>query len=256
VFLKTANTMFGCPRAALLLLHRWGQAGGEGATCAFMWGGGGGGEGGREGWGVTRAPGSSKLPCDRAPPLPLARACGPQTSPRWAPTTRRRCGAGAWGASFTRVYGLAGAGSWARRGAYWGGPLACRPCTPTSLTGLWIPVVAPPPSPPPPPAPPPPPPPPPAPPPPTPPLTPPHPPSTHAQPPVCVCVRAALVPGAQVTQCLRRISGMSTAEVMAHYGFVEELPADNLRARATGGRGAGGEGGGVCVCWGGRGGLP
>lgn len=38
----------------------------------------------------------------------------------------------------------------------------------------------------------------------------------------------------QVKQCLAAIASKSVAEVQQHYGFLEELPARNLRARATG----------------------
>ena len=39
----------------------------------------------------------------------------------------------------------------------------------------------------------------------------------------------------QIKQCLTKIAGMSTKEVLTHYGFSEELAARNLKTRATGG---------------------
>ena len=38
----------------------------------------------------------------------------------------------------------------------------------------------------------------------------------------------------QIKQCLTKIAGMSTKEVLTHYGFSEELAARNLKTRATG----------------------
>ena len=38
----------------------------------------------------------------------------------------------------------------------------------------------------------------------------------------------------QIKQCLTKIAGMSTKEVLTHYGLSEELAARNLKTRATG----------------------
>ena len=38
----------------------------------------------------------------------------------------------------------------------------------------------------------------------------------------------------RISQCLRNIAGMTVAQVQKHYDLVDELPAFNLQARATG----------------------
>ena len=40
----------------------------------------------------------------------------------------------------------------------------------------------------------------------------------------------------QIKQCLSRIAGMTVQEVHKHYGFYEEMVAQNLKTRATGGK--------------------
>jgi len=41
----------------------------------------------------------------------------------------------------------------------------------------------------------------------------------------------------QIAQCLKKISSMSTSEVLQRFGFVTSDAADNLKIRATGGHG-------------------
>ena len=43
----------------------------------------------------------------------------------------------------------------------------------------------------------------------------------------------------QIKQCLTKMAGMSVADMTKHYGFVEELVAQNLKTRATGEEGGG-----------------
>ena len=46
-------------------------------------------------------------------------------------------------------------------------------------------------------------------------------------------------PFPKIEACLKRIAGMKVSQVQKHYGFAEEHPAINLRARAKGGSGRG-----------------